>query len=145
MFQSKLKTKKGFTLLELLAVVAILAIIVGIAGPAIFKQLTKGKVSAAVVSIDSVKKSLNTFFLDCGFFPSTEQGLQALIEQPGVGRKCKNYDPDGYLEKKSAPLDPWSSELIYTSPGQNNPSSFDLSSPGPDGTPGTDDDINSWE
>lgn len=132
-------------MLELLAVLAILAVVVGIAGPAIFRQLNSGKVSATKVQIDAVSKSLNSFFLDCGFFPSTEQGLDALIEPPGVGRKCKDFDPDGYFEKKSVPLDPWQSEFIYKSPGQNRTSSFDLSSPGPDAEPGNDDDINNWE
>lgn len=138
--------RKGFTLLELLAVLTILAIVVGIAGPAIFRQITKGKANAARAQIASLGKSLNTFYLDCGFFPqSPAPGLDALISPPSAGRQCKEYDPEGYLENKKLPEDPWHNPYVYVSPGQHHPSSFDLSSDGPDGQPGTKDDITNWE
>lgn len=136
----------GFTLLELLAVLTILAIVVGIAGPAIFNQITKGKAQAAKAQIASIEKSLNTFYLDCGFFPrSPEPGLDALINPPSVGRQCSGYDKNGYLEDKKAPLDPWGMEFFYEAPGQNRPDSFDLYSAGPDGEPGTEDDVANWQ
>lgn len=140
------KRRKAFTLIELLAVLTILAIVVGIAGPAIWRQVTKGKMDAARTEIGGIEKALNLFYLDCGFYPSTEQGLESLVSQPasGEGRECKNYNPDGYLEK-GVPLDPWDSEYYYESPGQNRTSSFDLYSAGPDAQPGTEDDVNNWE
>jgi general secretion pathway protein G len=136
--------KSGFTLLELLAVLAILALIIGIAAPAINNQIQKGRVDASKVQLNAFEQSLNSFNLDCGFFPSTEQGLEALISAPTIGRQCKNYDQNGYSRKKSLPQDPWSSNYIYTYPGQNNPGGYDLSSPGPDGVPGNEDDITNW-
>lgn len=144
-FSLKRLSERGFTLIELLAVLTILAIVVGIAAPAIFEQVKKGKINAAKVQLNGLEQSLNSFNLDCGFFPSTEQGLQSLLTAPGVGRQCKNYDSAGYLKQKSLPLDPWNKEFIYTAPGQNNAGSYDLSSAGPDGVPGNEDDIVNWK
>ncbi len=140
-----IRATKGFTLIELLAVLTILAIVVGIAAPAIFNQVKKGKINAAKVQISGIEQSLNSFNLDCGFFPSTEQGLQALLEAPTVGRTCKNYDSAGYLKQKSMPNDPFNNPYDYVSPGQKNAGSYDLSSRGPDGELGTEDDIGNWE
>lgn len=137
--------RQGFTLIELLAVVTLLAIIIGIAVPAVNSRLKQGKIRAAQVEIGGIEQALNAFNLDCNFFPSTEQGLEALISPPTVGKQCKNYDSDGYLKKKVVPTDPWQNPYIYVSPGQHNPSSFDLYSIGPDEQAGTDDDIKSWE
>jgi len=142
----KLKNKSsGFTLIELLAVLTILAIVVGIAAPAIWNQVKKGKVNAAKVQINGLEQSLSSFQMDCGFFPTTEQGMAALLGVPTIGRSCKNYDTSGYLKQKSIPLDPWNKEFGYVSPGQNNPGSYDLSSAGPDGTSGNEDDITNWQ
>lgn len=138
-------SRRAFTLLELLAVLTILAIVVGIAAPAIFNQVKKGKIDAAKVQINALEQSLNSFNLDCGFFPTTEQGLDALINAPTIGRQCKNYDTNGYTKKKSIPLDPWQKEFTYVAPGQKNAGAFDLSSAGPDGTPGNEDDITNWD
>ena len=140
-----LPSSKGFTLLEILAVLMIIALLVGVAAPAIFSRVRKGRVEATKVQINGLEQSLNSFNLDCGFFPSTEQTLESLITPPTIGRACKNYDPDGYLKKKTLPKDPWSKDFIYVAPGKQNPSSYDLSSSGPDGVEGNEDDIKSWE
>lgn len=133
--------KKAFTLLELLAVLTILAIVVGIAGPAIFNQITKGKTQAAKAQIASIEKSLNTYFLDCGHFPAE---LEYLISPPPEGADhC--WDKRGYLEDKKLPLDPWGRPFFYIAPGENRPDSFDLYSAGPDGQAGTEDDVTNWE
>jgi len=134
----------AFTLIELLAVLTILAIVVGIAAPAIFNQVKKGKENAARVAISGLEQSLNGFNLDCGFFPTTEQTLGSLIEAPTIGRACKNFDKAGYLKQKAIPKDPWNNEFNYAAPGQHNPESYDLSSSGADGTTGNEDDINNW-
>ncbi len=137
--------RKGFTLVELLAVITILAIVVGVAAPQIFQMVKKGKMKATEVELNGIEQSLNSFNLDCGFLPSTEQGLDALLNPPTIGKTCKNYDSEGYFKKNAIPKDPWENDYIYVYPGQANPGSYDLSSPGPDGQPGTEDDIKSWE
>lgn len=138
-------SKKGFTLIELLAVLTILAILAGVAIPAVMKQLNSGKKKAAKTVMTGIEQSLNAFQLDCGFFPSTEQGLDALLAAPTVGTPCKNYDSAGYYNKKTIPQDPWNKPFIYVSPGKANPGTYDLSSSGPDRNEGTEDDIKSWE
>lgn len=139
------KKSAAFTLIELLAVLTILAIVVGIAAPAIWNQVKKGKMNAAKVQLNGLEQSLSSFQMDCGFFPTTEQGLASLLSAPTVGRQCKNYDSAGYLKQKTIPLDPWNKEFNYVAPGKNNAGSYDLSSDGPDGTPGNEDDITNWQ
>ena len=139
------RARRGFTLLEILAVLTILAILAAVAVPAIFGQLTKGKVKAAKVLMSGLQSSLNAFQLDCGFYPSTEQGLDSLVNAPSVGQACKNYDSAGYYSKKKIPDDPFGKSFIYLSPGKANPNSYDLYSTGPDRTDGTEDDVKSWE
>ena len=139
------RKSSAFTILELLAVLVILGIILGVLAPNIFRQLGKGKIEAAKVQMSSLAQSLNQFNMDCGFFPQTEQGLDALITAPTVGRTCSTYDSVGYFGKKKIPKDPWNSDYNYSSPGQINPQSFDLFSSGPDGQAGTDDDVKNWE
>lgn len=141
----KSSARRAFTLIELLAVLVILALVVGLAAPQIINQLEGGKENAARTEIAGIEQSLQSFYLDCGFFPrSPEPGLSALIEPPTVGRQCKNFREGGYLKKKELPKDPWDSEYVYVSPGQNNPTGFDLSSMGRDQELGTEDDINNW-
>jgi len=128
----------------MMAVLVLLGIIVGIAAPAIFKQMNKGRMKAAGIQIAALEQSLTGFSLDCGFFPDTAQSLVSLIEPPTTGTPCKDYDPDGYLKKKEVPKDPWKHDYVYVSPGEHNTSSYDLSSNGPDKTADTDDDITNW-
>jgi general secretion pathway protein G len=139
------KSRTGFTLLEILAVLTILAILAAVAVPAVFKQLTSGKVKASRVLMSGIQQSLNAFQLDCGFYPTTEQGLEALISPPTTGSTCKNYDKEGYYAKRKLPDDPFGKPFVYISPGKVNPSSYDLYSTGPDRTDGTEDDVKSWE
>jgi general secretion pathway protein G len=93
----------------------------------------------------SIEEALGLFKLDNGFYPSTDQGLKALVEKPETGRIPTKYSVDGYLKKK--PVDPWGSDYVYLSPGLHS-QQFDLISYGADGQPGGegfDADINSWE
>lgn len=148
MMSMKLKelcsNRRGFTLIELIAVLAILVLVVGVTAPLITGQVRRAKVDATKVQINSLEQSLNSFNLDCGYFPTTEQGLDALKSAPTVGRQCKNYDPEGYLKKNQKLSDPFDQPYTYVAPGTHNTSSFDLSSSGPDGTAGNDDDITNW-
>ncbi len=139
------RNTRAFTLIELLAVLVILALVVGLAAPQIINQLEGGKANAAKTEIAGIEQALQAFYLDCGYFPKTEPGLTALIDPTAAGERCqKKYREGGYLKKKEVPKDPWDTEYVYVSPGQNNPTGFDLSSKGRDGELGTDDDVNNW-
>ncbi len=100
----------------------------------------------ATLQIESLETALKMYKLDNGVYPSTEQGLQALVEPPSVGILAKRWREGGYLEKGRIPKDPWKNEFVYLSPGIN--SDYDLSSYGPDdqeGGEGINADINNWE
>jgi general secretion pathway protein G len=138
--------KKGFTLIELLVVILILGLLAGIVGPRLFGHADKAKVTQARVQIENLSSALKMYKIDNGKFPTTEQGLNALVNQPQSGVIPKNWKKGGYLAKKVVPRDPWDNEYIYLSPGAHD--DFDISSYGADGTAGGEDydrDINSWE
>lgn len=131
---------RGFTLLELLVVMLIIGLLAGIVGPKYFSQLGKSEAKAARAQIDSIGKALELYRLDTGRYPSTEQGLRALIDRPGDEPRW-----DGPYLKKGLPPDPWGRAYVYRSPGEHG--DFDLYSLGKDGQPGGNDeaaDITSW-
>ncbi len=137
---------RGFTLIEIMVVVVILGLLVAIVGPRLIGRTGEAKQTAARVQIESLATALKLFKLDNGFYPSTEQGLQALIEAPTVGRLPKKWRQDGYWDKKKLPKDPWGYDYIYISPGVHG--DFDIISYGADGEPGgegEDKDIDNWE
>ena len=142
MKQQKNTTQKGFTLLELLVVLGIIAMLAGMVGPAVMKHMGESKVKAAKVQIEDLAQTLDMYKLDVGSYPSSEQGLNALIENPGDVQRWNGP----YLRKSKVPLDPWNNEYKYTSPGEHG--KFDISSLGADGKEGgeaEDKDLNSWE
>lgn len=135
--------QRGFTLIEIMVVVVILGILAGLVVPKLLEKPEEARRTKAVVQIESLKQSLGMFKLDNGFFPSTEQGLEALVEKPEVGREPKNYAEDGYIDK--VPVDPWGNPYVYLSPGAHG--KYDLISYGADGEPGGEGanaDIESW-
>ena len=119
----------GFTLLELLVVVAIIGLLVGFVAPRYFGQIGKSEVTAARAQIDALGKALDQYRLDTGHYPSTEQGLDALIQRPQNEPKWS-----GPYLRKSVPLDPWGRPYQYRAPGEKG--DFDLLSLGKDGAPG---------
>lgn len=131
---------RAFTLLELLVVVAIIGLLAGYVGPKYFGQLGKAEVKAARAQIDAIEKALDEYRLDVGRYPTTEQGLNALVAQPpGVARWSGPY------LKKGLPKDPWDKPYQYKAPGEHG--DVDIYSYGRDGTPGgsgEDADITSW-
>lgn len=131
-------------MIELLAVLVILALVVGLAAPQIISQLEGGKVNACKTEIANIEQALQAFYLDCGYFPKTEPGLDALLNAPTVGKQCKNYKEGGYLKKKELPKDPWKNPYVYKNPGEHNPTGYDLFSKGRDEEEGTEDDVTNW-
>ncbi len=135
-----LNRKKGFTLVELLVVMAIVAMLAALVGPRLFPKLGKGKQSAAKAQIELLGQALDQLKLDTGRYPTTQEGLNALMTNPGID----NWE--GPYLKKAVPNDPWGKPYTYQSPGTHG--EYDLSSYGKDGSPGgdgEDKDVNSWE
>jgi general secretion pathway protein G len=119
----------GFTLLELLVVVAIIGLLVGYVAPRYFGQIGKSEVNTAKAQIDAFEKALDQYRLDTGRYPSAELGLNALLERPQNEPKW-----NGPYLKKAVPLDPWGKPYAYRAPGEKG--DFDLMSYGKDGVPG---------
>lgn len=136
----KLNDKKGFTLVELLVVMVIIGLIAALVGPRLFPKLGKGKQAAAKAQIELLGQALDQYRLDTGSYPTTEQGLNALMTNPGVDKW------EGPYLKKGLPVDPWGKTYIYQHPGSHG--EYDLFSYGRDGKPGgegEDKDVASWE
>ena len=134
--------KQGFTLLELLVVLGIIAMLAGIVGPQVMKHMGAAKIKAAKVQIEDISTALDMYKLDIGSYPTNQQGLIALIEKPADSKQWNGP----YLRKEKVPVDPWQQEYHYQQPGQHG--KFDLYSYGADdkqGGEGDDQDINSWE
>lgn len=138
--------REGFTLIELMVVVVILGILALYIAPKIMGRPDEAKQVKARMDIASLETALKLYKLDNGFYPSTEQGLDALVAKPESGRVPRNWKEGGYLEKGRVPGDPWGNAFVYLSPG--NHGDFDLICYGADGVPGgegKDRDINNWE
>ncbi len=132
----------GFTLLELLVVLGIIAMLAGIVGPQVMKHMGESKTKAAKVQIEDLSAALDMYKLDLGRYPTSEQGLKALIESPDSAKRWNGP----YLRKAKMPLDPWQQDYHYVSPGEHG--KFDLFTWGADGKEGgegEDQDIVSWE
>ena len=139
--------KDGFTLIEIMAVVLIIGLLSTIVGVAIFTQVDKGRVTAARAQISNLEGVLELYRMDNARFPTTEQGLEALIQPATSSPEPRNFPPGGYLKGGRVPLDPWGEPYQYESPGSNNTRGFDIWSWGADGTPGgegVDADIGNW-
>jgi general secretion pathway protein G len=140
----RIARRNGFTLIEIMAVVLIIGLLTTLVGIAIIPQIDKGRVTTARTQIKNLEAALETYRMDNARFPTTEQGLVALIEAPP---DVRNYQSGGYLREKRIPVDPWGNAYQYESPGQHNDHAFDLWSWGADGSPGgadSDADIGNW-
>lgn len=132
--------QRGFTLLELLVVMLIIGLLAGYVAPQYFKQVGKSEVKTARAQIEALGKALDQYRLDTGHYPTTEQGLAALMAKPANETKW-----DGPYLKKAVPADPWGAPYQYKRPGEHG--EYDLWSFGKDGQAGGADkaaDINSW-
>jgi len=141
-----IRKNDGFTLIELMVVVIILGILAGLVIPRIVGKPEEARRVKARIQIQNFKKALQLFYLDNGFYPTTEQGLKALIEKPTAGRVPRKYRDGGYLEGHKIPQDPWGNPYVYISPGTHDKSFdiFSLGSDGEEGGEGNDADIESW-
>lgn len=137
--------RRGFTLIEILVVIVVIAILATLVAPNIFQHVGAAKDATAKSQIEMLGAALDAYRLDNGKYPTTEQGLDALWEKPTVDAPVNWRAP--YL-RKPVPLDPWGRAYMYTSPGQVNPQGYDLLSYGADGKAGGDNedaDILSWK
>lgn len=136
----KARSASGFTLIELLLVLMILGVLAAIVVPKFSGRTEQARRTAAVSQISTFGTALDSYEVDVGSYPQGKTGLNALLQQPREGTGWRGP----YLQKE-IPLDPWGNAYNYESPGKNNPSGYDLSSMGPDGRAGTDDDITNWQ
>jgi len=130
------RSSRGFTLIEIMAVVLIIGLLSTIVGVSIFAQVDKGRVTTAAAQISNLEAVLELYRMDNAHYPTTEEGLDALVTSTSK-----------YIQKKRIPLDPWGNSYEYEQPGQNNPESFDLWSFGADGQSGGDGvnaDVGNW-
>ncbi len=128
------RKRKGFTLLELMIVIIILGMLAGLIGLKLIKRGEEAKVTLTQVQMKNLEEALNLYKLHNSLYPTTEQGLKALVEKPKIEPIPKNWKGP-YIEK--VPKDAWGNDFIYISDGKH----FTLISPGPDGEEGTDDDL----
>ncbi|MEE4266235.1 MAG: type II secretion system major pseudopilin GspG [Desulfobacteraceae bacterium] len=146
MLQKLRYDNRGFTLIELMVVIIILGILAMYVAPKIMGRPGEARQVKARLDIQNLENALKLYKLDNGVYPTTEQGLLALVEQPETGTIPKNWKSGGYLEKGKVPKDPWGNEFVYLSPGLKG--DFDIISYGLDGVPGGEEenkDVNNWE
>ena len=127
-----MKHQKGFTLIEILVVVMILGLLISLAAPRLIGRTDDAKVVKARADIQAIEQALNLYKLDSGEYPTSEQGLDALVEEPTQGDAPRNWREGGYLER--VPVDPWDGEFLFASDGRT----YVLRSLGADGKEGGD-------
>lgn len=142
--RSRVLSRGGFTLLEIMVVIVILGLLAALVVPKLIGRTEEAKQTQTRLQIKNIEQALQLFKLDNGFYPGSEQGIEALVRAPEIGRVPKNYRKGGYLGR--VPKDPWGTEYVYVSPGTNG--DYDITSYGADEAPGGEDedaDINSWD
>ena len=135
---------RGFTIIEIMVVVVIIGLLATLVIPRVIGRGDEAKRTAAQVQIKEVEQALDLYHLDNGFYPTQDQGLDALVSRPNLPPEPQNYRTGGYLKK--VPKDPWGREFIYRMPGDHG--EYDLLSYGPDGQEGGEEknkDINNWD
>jgi len=138
--------RRGFTLIEILVVITVIAILASLVTPMVFRNVGDAKITAARAQVEIFGLALETYRLDNDYYPSTAQGLDALRAVPAGTPQARNWR--GPYLKKTVPLDPYGRPYVYRSPGRSNPDSYDLVSLGRDGVSGgtgEDADVTSWD
>jgi general secretion pathway protein G len=139
------REQRGFTLIEIMVVVVIIGILIGLVAPNILGRVDKARVTAARADISTLEQALAMYRLDNNRYPTTDQGLEALVTRPTSAPEPRNWNPEGYLRQR-VPLDPWGNPYNYMTPGQDG-RPYDLWSFGADGREGGegyDADIGNW-
>jgi general secretion pathway protein G len=136
---SKRSAQSAFTLVEMLLVLVIIGTLAAIVVPKLAGRTEESRITAVKAQISSFGTALDVFETDNGYYPRGSEGLNELLVAPSDAQNWK-----GPYLKTEIPVDPWGHPYIYEYPGKNNPNGYDLSSGGPDGRPGTEDDITSW-
>lgn len=141
-FLSILKTNKnlitsnsGMSLIEILIALTLISLMGTFIAGKVFDTLHEGQVQSTKIQMKGFEAQLKEFRRKCGFYPTTEQGLDALVSKPTGGRECKNYPPDGFIEGGSIPLDPWDGAYVLESDGKE----YNIISYGGDGVEGGED------
>ncbi|QLE83819.1 type II secretion system protein GspG [Shewanella sp. Scap07] len=134
------KKHRGFTLLEVMVVIVILGILASMVVPNLMGNKDKADQQKAVSDIVALENALDMYKLDNSVYPTTEQGLEALVQKPTLSPEPRNYREGGYIRR--LPQDPWGNEYLLLSPGENG--TLDIFSAGADRQPGTEDDIGNW-
>ena len=132
------RSEKGFTLIELIVVLVILVLLAAVVAPKVFNKLAKGRDQIAKIQITEIEGAIQLFSFDMGRNPTTAEGLESLVRNPGNNDSWK-----GPYLAKALPQDPWGRPYAYRCPGNNG--DYDLLSFGADGTEGNEDDICSWK
>ena len=135
-----MKKVQGFTLLEVMVVIVILGILASMVVPNLMGSQERANMQKAVSDVTALETSLSLYKMDNYDYPSTEQGLEALVEPTDLEPEPRRFPEDGYI--KRLPKDPWGSEYILLNPGEQ--SKMDVFSVGPDREAGTEDDIGNW-
>ncbi len=140
------RNNRGFTLIELMVVIAILALLAALVAPKIIGRSDDAKVEGTKVQIRNMETGLKLYKLDNGVYPATEQGLEALVAKPTTGTIPQKWKEGGYLENRNVPKDPWGNPYLYLAPGEHG--DYDLCSQGADGAKGGEGknaDICNWD
>lgn len=133
------QSQRGFTLIEVLLVMVILTVLAAVVVPKFTKRSEQARITAAHTDIANLEVALDAYEVDNGRYPSTSEGLKALVENPSDSKNWK-----GPYLKRGVPNDPWGNQYIYTQPGRHNTYGYDLLSVGGDKKEGGDDDIDNW-
>ncbi|MCP5045480.1 MAG: type II secretion system major pseudopilin GspG [bacterium] len=137
--RSEQRRDAGFTLIEIMAVVLIMGLLMSVVGVTVFGRVEEARRVAAKTKIAQLEGALEFYRMDNYKYPPT---LEGLVSKPA---DAKNFPKGGYLKRREALTDPWEAQFIYVSPGAKNPHGVDISSAGPDGQSGNEDDVTNWE
>jgi len=141
---TNIKTKKGFSLIEIMVVLAIMGLLAAIVAPNVIGALQKGKGQKVRADFTTLETALKMYKMDNGFYPTTDQGLEALVTAPSGSPEPRSYPSEGYMPR--LPQDPWKGEYVYQSPGDGRP--YDVYTLGSDGLEGGEEeaaDVSIWD